>query len=144
MEKTRGNTQGAIDALRKIVDIYSNDREAWEELAELYLELTMYKQAAFCFEELIMLMPNNPNYLIRYADILYTIGGGPNYKAARSYYSKAIELSGGSSTRALYGVLACIANMPDKVGACVRPHGWPLLDIVATISNVGHFSHVGH
>lgn len=39
VEKSRGNTAGAIDTLRKYLDTYQNDKEAWEELAELYLEV---------------------------------------------------------------------------------------------------------
>jgi hypothetical protein len=39
VEKSRGNTAGAIDTLRKYLDTYQNDNEAWEELAELYLEV---------------------------------------------------------------------------------------------------------
>lgn len=38
LEKTKGNTAAAIDALRKYIDIFQTDREAWEELADLYLQ----------------------------------------------------------------------------------------------------------
>lgn len=39
LQKTLGNTQGAIDLLKKYLDIFLTDREAWEELAELYLQV---------------------------------------------------------------------------------------------------------
>ena len=39
VEKTRGNTQAAVEALRKYLDIYAGDKDAWEELGELYLEV---------------------------------------------------------------------------------------------------------
>lgn len=39
LEKTRGNLPGAVDLLRKYLDVWCNDREAWEELGELYLEV---------------------------------------------------------------------------------------------------------
>jgi len=39
LEKSKGNLSGAIELLRKYVDIYMLDREAWEELRELYLQV---------------------------------------------------------------------------------------------------------
>ena len=44
MEKTKDNLPGAIDLLCKYVDLFMTDREAWEELAELYLQV----QAGAC------------------------------------------------------------------------------------------------
>ena len=38
MEKTKGNMPAAMELLRKYVDLYQTDREAWEELAELYTQ----------------------------------------------------------------------------------------------------------
>lgn len=39
LEKTKGNLAGAIEALRKYVETFQTDREAWEELGHLYLEV---------------------------------------------------------------------------------------------------------
>ena len=39
MEKTKGNMPAAMELLRKYVDLYQTDREAWEELAELYTQV---------------------------------------------------------------------------------------------------------
>uniref|UniRef100_A0A7R9VEW4 ER membrane protein complex subunit 2 n=1 Tax=Chlamydomonas euryale TaxID=1486919 RepID=A0A7R9VEW4_9CHLO len=111
VEKTRGNAAAAVDALRKYLETFSADREGWEELAELYVEMGMLKQALFCYEELIMMSPT-ASYLVRYADVLYTLG---QYRMARSYYAKAIEMSSGRSARALFGVLQCYANITEKV-----------------------------
>ncbi len=47
--------------------------------------------------------------------MLYTLGGAANLKLARSYYSRAVELSQGKSARALWGVTACCANTTEKV-----------------------------
>ena len=38
-EKTAGNLPAAIDLLRSYVDLYMTDKEAWEELAELYTQV---------------------------------------------------------------------------------------------------------
>jgi Flp pilus assembly protein TadD len=39
LEKTKGNLAGAIEVLRKYVETFQTDREAWEELGQLYLEV---------------------------------------------------------------------------------------------------------
>ena len=39
MQRGRGDLTGAIATLRQYLDHYMNDRESWEELADLYLEV---------------------------------------------------------------------------------------------------------
>ncbi|KAF5782895.1 putative ER membrane protein complex subunit 2 [Helianthus annuus] len=87
MAKARGDILGAIDWLCK------------------YLE--MYKQAAFCYEELLLSQPMIPLHHLAYADVLYTIGGLENLQTAKKYYASTIELTGGRNTRALYGICLC-------------------------------------
>ena len=48
---------------------------------------------------------------LQYADVLYTIGGAANYRAAHSYYAAAIDLSEGENVRALYGLCATAAQL---------------------------------
>ncbi|KAJ4821853.1 hypothetical protein Tsubulata_033275 [Turnera subulata] len=62
----------------------------------------MYKQAAFCYEEVILSQPMVPLYHLAYADVLYTLGGLENLQTAKKYYSSTIELTGGKNTRALF------------------------------------------
>ena len=114
VQKTLGNTQAAIENLRSYVNVFAGDREAWEELGDLYLSLGQLKQALFCYEELLMFMPNSLQYLLRTADILFTIGGSNSLKLARSYYSKVVEISAGKDVRALYGILQCSAGITEK------------------------------
>ncbi|CAL5228783.1 g11975 [Coccomyxa viridis] len=111
LEKTKGNLAGAIEALRKYVDTFQTDREAWEELGHLYLEAQMYPQAATCYEELLMHQPASAATHVQYADVLYTIGGAANYQTARTHYSAAIEISSGRNARALYGLCATSAQL---------------------------------
>ncbi|CAI7925168.1 unnamed protein product, partial [Closterium sp. NIES-53] len=101
--KGKGNTVGAIGALKKYLETYMADYEAWKELGDLYLSLHMFKQAAFCYEELLLSAPVNPIYHVTYAEILYSIGGAENYRQAVSHYAAATEYSGGTNLRALYG-----------------------------------------
>ncbi|GFY92031.1 protein prenylyltransferase superfamily protein [Actinidia rufa] len=69
MEKAQGNLSGAIECLNKYLEIFMADHDAWRELAEIYVSLQMYKQAAFCYEELILSQPTNPLCHLAYADL---------------------------------------------------------------------------
>ncbi|KAK9697213.1 hypothetical protein RND81_08G021900 [Saponaria officinalis] len=105
--KAQGDTLKAIDWLNKYLELFMADHDAWRELAEIYVSLQMYKQAAFCYEELILAQPTVLLYHLAYADVLYTLGGLENIQTAKKYYASTIDLSGGKNTRALYGICLC-------------------------------------
>ncbi|KAM7476910.1 hypothetical protein LguiB_024153 [Lonicera macranthoides] len=107
MAKAQGNIAEAIEWLNKYLEIFMADHDAWRELAEIYVSLQMYKQAVFCYEELILSQPMSPIYHLAYADVLYTLGGLENLQTAKKYYASTIELTGGKNTRALFGVCLC-------------------------------------
>ncbi|KAL4377314.1 hypothetical protein GQ457_02G034660 [Hibiscus cannabinus] len=107
MAKAQGNISGAIESLNKYLEIFMADHEAWRELADIYVSLQMYKQAAFCYEELILSQPTVPLYHLAYADVLYTLGGLENLHTAKKYYASTIDLTGGKNTRALFGICLC-------------------------------------
>ena len=48
VERSKGNLSGAIELLRKYVDIYMLDKVAWEELGELYLEVSTLSATCMC------------------------------------------------------------------------------------------------
>ncbi|CAN1245518.1 ER membrane protein complex subunit 2-A [Linum grandiflorum] len=102
--KAQGNTSVAIDLLNKYLEIFMADHDAWRELAEIYISLQMYKQAAFCYEELILSQPTVPLHHLAYADVLYTLGGLENIQNAKKYYSSTVDLTGGKNNRALFGI----------------------------------------
>lgn len=107
MAKAQGNVSVAIEWLNKYLEIFMADHDAWRELAEIYVSLQMYKQAAFCYEELILSQPMVPLYHLAYADVLYTLGGLENLQNAKKYYASTIDLTGGKNTRALFGICLC-------------------------------------
>jgi tetratricopeptide (TPR) repeat protein len=43
LAKAKGSTPAAIEALVAFLEVYCNDIEAWEELADLYLQGCMYR-----------------------------------------------------------------------------------------------------
>ncbi|KAL4352613.1 hypothetical protein GQ457_06G019610 [Hibiscus cannabinus] len=107
MAKAQGNISEAIELLNKYLEIFMADHDAWRELADIYVSLQMYKQAAFCYEELILSQPTVPLYHLAYADVLYTLGGLENLQTAKKYYASTIDLTGGKNTRALFGICLC-------------------------------------
>ncbi|KAL0927579.1 hypothetical protein M5K25_001763 [Dendrobium thyrsiflorum] len=107
--KAQGNLAAAVEYLNNYLETFMADHDAWRELAELYISIQMYKQAAFCYEELILSQPTIPLYHLAYADVLYTMGGLENLQAAKKYYASTINLTGGKNTRALYGI--CLSSV---------------------------------
>ena len=81
----------------------------------------MYKQAAHCYEELLLLAPSHLTYHLRYADTLYTIGTVQDITTAQTYYVHALEASEGTSLRALYGICLCSSHPKmRKVSDCLH------------------------
>ena len=81
----------------------------------------MFKQAAFCLEEVLSMGVLAPLTLLRYADTLATIGGAAHLKTARAYYSKALQvrpdLDGVSAESAVEICVYCC-----KQCACFQMH----------------------
>ncbi|GAM89261.1 hypothetical protein ANO11243_072980 [Dothideomycetidae sp. 11243] len=73
--KTLDRTQEAMRALVKIVDVSPVDAEAWAELAELNLEQGLYDKAVYCWEEVLLVMPNAWNIHARLGEVEYLWAG---------------------------------------------------------------------
>lgn len=114
--KGQGNLAGAVEALKQYLDTFMADHDAWRELAEIYVSLQKYNQAAFCYEELIMMEPSNATWHLKYAEVQYTIGGLESLKIAKRYYASTIKLSAGRNLRALYGLCLCGAAINQAKG----------------------------
>jgi hypothetical protein len=52
----------------------------------------MYRQAAFALEEVLSMGVLAPLTLIKYADVLASIGGAAQLRTARAYYAKALQV----------------------------------------------------
>eukprot|EP01113_Clastostelium_recurvatum_P008094 TRINITY_DN13796_c0_g1_i1.p1 TRINITY_DN13796_c0_g1~~TRINITY_DN13796_c0_g1_i1.p1 ORF type:complete len:320 (+),score=47.20 TRINITY_DN13796_c0_g1_i1:1-960(+) len=114
--KARGDVANAIDLTNTYLQIFMGDVEAWSELASLYLGQGQLKQAASCYEELILSAPQNYLYYLRYAEIVYTMGGTENFRLARKYYAHSLELNERNNVRALYGLAACTYAISSALG----------------------------
>jgi len=106
IRKANGDSVLTIRLLNEYLKIFMADLEAWQELADVYIDQQQYKNAAFCYEELILSAPQNYHFSTKYAEILFTIGGYDNLKLSRKYFSNSLELNS-TNLRALYGLFIC-------------------------------------
>jgi ER membrane protein complex subunit 2 len=86
----------AISMINKYLEINQIDEDAWMELCDIYLSRQNFQKAQYCYEELIVINPQNYQYNIKYAEILYSqqqsqpsIG---TLELARKYFSHALIL----------------------------------------------------
>jgi tetratricopeptide (TPR) repeat protein len=85
----QGDTYGAIDKLRKAVEIDSENPQAWCLLGGIYNELNS-KEAVLCYEKTIGI---NPSYYLAYRGLGNYYLKKKDYTLAESYYTKAIEIN---------------------------------------------------
>ncbi|KAK3923910.1 ER membrane protein complex subunit 2 [Frankliniella fusca] len=118
--KAKGRIMEAIKELNEYLKKFMSDKEAWQELCELYLLEQDYAKAAFCMEELILHNPHNHLVHQRYADIKYTQGGLENMEVARAHYCLALKLNQ-NNMRALYGLLLAATNVSSMTKSLSAP-----------------------
>lgn len=101
--------QQAVTLLKNYLTLNSQDWAAWEELADVYILQGALPQAAFCLEEVLLHQPLAAGVLLKLAEALASGQDKAGLRTARSLFAAVVELSAGSETRALYGVLAVSA-----------------------------------
>lgn len=104
--KSQGLRDQTIRLLTEYLHLFGSDFEAWLELGALYSEYGMYTSAAFCFEELITLQPQNYHLYVKYGELLATIGGLDNLITARKQFTFSLELSKANNLRAWWGIIS--------------------------------------
>lgn len=121
--RARGRPVEAVRRLSDYLETVCSDADAWLQLCALYLGMQMYKRAAFCVEELILINPMSYLYHLRYGEILYTVGaadkggGTEQLRTARKYFAQALDLKPTGNLRAVYGLLlTCAALGPSTAG----------------------------
>lgn len=77
--RSQGKSKQAVEALHEILKVYQSDVPSWQELADLHLSLCDHQAAAFCYEELVLVMPTSAPLYCRLAETLYTLGEGVSY-----------------------------------------------------------------
>jgi tetratricopeptide (TPR) repeat protein len=85
----KGDRTKAIEYLVQHVDTFAQDVDAWISLAKLYCQHGFYKQAVFCYEELMLLKPKDHVSMLHYAELVYGLG---QWETALQYYCSVVEI----------------------------------------------------
>lgn len=98
------NITQLIEELNEYLKKNIMDKEAWLELGDVYMEYMNYEKALFCFEEVLLLEPENIPNMIRIAELYYTKGRSEdNLTYARKYFCFVLTCDQ-NNYRALYGL----------------------------------------
>jgi hypothetical protein len=92
----------------------------WTELAELQLGLGRAPQAAFCYEECLLVVPNHPEYHTRIAEIQLhraVAAGGVGAASASAAASSSSSSSSSSAAASRGGSAAAVAAATSAVAA---------------------------
>ncbi|OLL25256.1 TPR repeat protein oca3 [Neolecta irregularis DAH-3] len=108
--KSAGRTGDSIKLIISILDSFPTDSESWSELAELYISIDLMTQAAFCFEELIVLNPYSYSTFARYGEVVFLQG---EYQDSLKAFLRSVELCNGYA-RGWYGVKMSISRLLDS------------------------------
>lgn len=118
--KAQGKVSAAIKHMNDFVHVFQSDPEAWQELGALYLQLSQYRAASYCFEELMLLDPRNHLAPLAFAEVAFTADDSSleNTTVARKYCAHSLVLNPERNVRALWGLLASTERVTalSKVG----------------------------
>ena len=84
------------------------------ELGDFYTEKGHFLRALFCYEEVVMLAPENHYYFLRLAELYYTDGGKQNIQVAVKYFSYVISKNP-QNPRALWGLYRSLHSLKDQL-----------------------------
>lgn len=107
----QAKTAEAIVKLNQLLKTFPMDKASWQQLATLHLSKSNFRQAAFCYEELVLLNPLNFWFHSRLAEIYMTLGGFANTKAARKHLAQSLDLNPNNNIRALMSLALCTSTL---------------------------------
>ena len=117
----QGKTKEAVQELNEILEQYHGDSTAWQCLADLYLGMSKYDAAAFCFQELLLHDPMNHMLFCRLGEVYFTLGRPEDLANARKYFSQSLEVKTQGNVRALHGLAATCAAIAEDPKQTGRP-----------------------
>ena len=121
--KADGKVELALKALNSYLETFQGDLEAWDELADIYSSECHFQQAAFAYEEVLLASPQDFWVVLRYGEIVYSIGGLSNLLTARGYFAQAVLLNE-TCVRAMWALHQCCRQIdslkPDPENTRMR------------------------
>ncbi|KAE9395430.1 TPR-like protein [Gymnopus androsaceus JB14] len=116
-----GKTEQAVSELCEYLDTFYSDVEGWVELAELYSSCNQYTSALQALSHALLLAPQNPFYVLQFAETAYTAEDIP---LAIKMFMLTIDIAdrhaseesipSGASVRAWYGVKLCCRALSER------------------------------
>lgn len=117
-----GKEVEAMEALNSYLSKQNQgDAAAWFEMANLCTNVADYKGATYCYEELVLLQPQDASLHCMLGELYLMTGGSSsllsNLILARKHIALSLELSGDSSSnlRALYALVDATASYLEIV-----------------------------
>lgn len=101
--RSRFNRKEYAESLCEYIKDNGDDKEAWLELAILYERALNFDRAVYCYEELLLLDPENFALYLKLAEVNYTIGKVENLKVARQLFCFLLNINR-SGVRCLWGL----------------------------------------
>ena len=104
--RASGQLERAVAELNAFLSKHPGEIDAWHELANIYQMMQQYTRAAFCYEELLLGRPHDYWINLKYAEMLYSVGGLENFLNARKYLTHCIILNP-TCPKAHWGLIQC-------------------------------------
>ncbi|KAJ7093990.1 hypothetical protein B0H15DRAFT_831508 [Mycena belliarum] len=72
-----GKVEKAVEELTQLLDTFYTDLDGWLELADIYTTCNQYHLALQALSHALLLAPQNPFYVLQFAETAYTAGDLP-------------------------------------------------------------------
>lgn len=84
-----GNDSDAIISIDKYLSYYSQDKDAWIQLGDIYCKYWAFEKAKFCYEEALLLQPESAYLTAKVGELLCSL---EEYEVGRKYLCEALVL----------------------------------------------------
>ncbi|KAF8208337.1 TPR-like protein [Mycena galopus ATCC 62051] len=151
-----GKIEKAVEELSQLLDTFYTDVEGWLELADIYTTCNQYIPALQALSHVLLLAPQNPFYVLQFAETAYTAGDLPLAlktflvvvdMCERDLDSPEKKPAVGISVRAWLGVKLCsrrlMINSSPSASNTPVPQSLNLIEELATERVLGAYSSRG-